>query len=101
LHLVPLWRALDTWLAPLEDALFVAVLPVLRRAFASFPAPERRQMGALIARLSDTRPGASHPDPDATSAAALDPRLDPARLAALRPLLATLFGPPATEAPFL
>jgi hypothetical protein len=101
LHLVPLWRALDTWLAPLEDELFVAVLPVLRRAFASFPAPERRQMGALIARVSNTRPGASHPDPDATSAAALDPRLDPARLAALRPLLATLFGPPATEAPFL
>ena len=45
-----LWAILDEWVAALPGKAFDAVLPLLRRAFAAFSAPERRQMGELARR---------------------------------------------------
>lgn len=39
----------DGWLASVGEEAFVALLPLLRRAFADFPAPERRAIGERIA----------------------------------------------------
>ncbi len=43
-----LWQLLDDWLCGLAGEAFEQVLPLLRRAFARFPWPERRQMGELV-----------------------------------------------------
>ncbi|GCE20599.1 DUF5682 family protein [Dictyobacter kobayashii] len=51
LHQDDLWRALDQWLSVLSSDNFIQLLPILRRAFASFQAPERRHMGEKIKRL--------------------------------------------------
>jgi hypothetical protein len=51
LHQDGLWLALDAWLRELAPETFVALLPLLRRTFAAFPAPERRQMGERLKRL--------------------------------------------------
>ena len=45
LHDDTLWRLVDDWLMHLREDTFVALLPLLRRAFAAFMAPERRQLG--------------------------------------------------------
>jgi hypothetical protein len=46
-----LWRALDTWLAGLSADVFVALLPLLRRAFSGFSSHDLRSMGKKVARL--------------------------------------------------
>jgi hypothetical protein len=46
-----LWLALDGWLAALDGETFVALLPLLRRAFADFEAPARRTMGEKVKNL--------------------------------------------------
>ena len=45
LHDDTLWRLVDGWLSSLREETFVALLPLLRRAFSTFTAPERRQLG--------------------------------------------------------
>jgi hypothetical protein len=45
LHDQQLWATLDAWLCSLGEAHLMRVLPLLRRAFAAFSAPERRQLG--------------------------------------------------------
>jgi len=45
LHDDTLWRLVDDWLVHLREETFVALLPLLRRAFSAFTAPERRQLG--------------------------------------------------------
>ena len=46
-----LWLALDGWLAALDGETFVALLPLLRRAFSDFEAPARRTMGEKVKNL--------------------------------------------------
>ncbi len=46
-----LWLALDGWLAALDGETFVALLPILRRAFSDFEAPARRTMGEKVKNL--------------------------------------------------
>ena len=43
-----LWNLIDRWVASLTDEAFQALLPVLRRTFSTFEAPERRQMGERV-----------------------------------------------------
>ncbi|MBI1764727.1 MAG: hypothetical protein HYR56_25175 [Acidobacteria bacterium] len=50
LHDEVLWQVLDAWLTALPEEQFIALLPLLRRTFANFTAPERRQMGERVAR---------------------------------------------------
>jgi hypothetical protein len=45
LHDDALWRLIDSWLVRLPEETFVALLPLLRRAFSAFTAPERRRLG--------------------------------------------------------
>ena len=51
LHQDTLWSALDTWLAALAPDSFVALLPLVRRAFSGFSGPERRAMGEKVKLL--------------------------------------------------
>ncbi len=57
LHDDNLWQVLDNWVTQLNDDTFTALLPLLRRTFSSFSAPERRQMGERVKR-GDSRQGA-------------------------------------------
>ncbi len=75
--LAPLWEALDRWLQALPEAEFLAVLPLLRRAFAAFPPAARR---GIAARLREPGP------------APLPPAPHPARAALLEPVLRLLLG---------
>jgi hypothetical protein len=54
LHDDTLWGVLENWLMSLTEEHFIAVLPLLRRTFSSFPAPERRSMGEK-AKHGETR----------------------------------------------
>jgi hypothetical protein len=50
LHDDKLWQVLDSWVTQLNGDTFIALLPLLRRTFSSFSAPERRQMGERVKR---------------------------------------------------
>lgn len=50
LHDDALWAMLDRWVTGLASDKFVAVLPLLRRTFAAFAPPERRQIGERVTR---------------------------------------------------
>jgi Family of unknown function (DUF5682) len=59
LHDPPLLRVLDEWVTITPGPIFDELLPVLRRTFATFPAPDRRALGAHLRRLEegdDSRP---------------------------------------------
>ncbi|MFF0266740.1 DUF5682 family protein [Kribbella sp. NPDC004536] len=72
----------DTWLGGIPDDAFVEVLPLLRRTFGTFAAPERRSIGSRARVLADP----------ATAVVADDNELD-AELAALAlPVVARLLG---------
>ena len=53
LHDPELLGVLDDWVGAVRGTVFDEVLPVLRRTFASFPAPERRALGSHLRRLED------------------------------------------------
>lgn len=50
LHNEELWRILDEWVRSVKGEVFPNVLPLLRRTFSTFSAPERSQLGALARR---------------------------------------------------
>jgi hypothetical protein len=78
LHDERLWRVLDGWLAALAPDAFTQLLPLLRRTFSTYPAPERRALGERARR------GAA---PPSQRAAAADAELDVPRAEAVLPLL--------------
>ncbi len=45
-----LWRIIDEWILRLDEARFVAALPLLRRTFATFSKAERRRLGENLRR---------------------------------------------------
>jgi len=51
LHDDALWGLVDDWLVHLREETLVALLPLLRRAFSAFTAPERRQLGQRARQL--------------------------------------------------
>jgi Family of unknown function (DUF5682) len=71
----------DQWLSAIAPDTFVEVLPLLRRGFGAFPAPERRAIGER----------ARHLDKPAAQAAAVT-GIDPQRAARVLPTLALLQG---------
>ena len=81
LHHETLWEILDGWVNGLSDDAFTPLLPLLRRTFAHFPAPERRQIGERVKR------GASGCPPTATG---ID--VDMARADRVLPILAKVLG---------
>jgi len=82
LHDETLWRVLDEWVTSLAPEVFTQILPLLRRTFATFPAPERRQMGERVARGTVRQ--------SALTASSID--FDHARAEAVLPLMARLLG---------
>lgn len=78
LHDDNLWHLLDAWVAGLDAEAFKEVLPLLRRTFARFPAPERRQMGERAKGADRT--------------AWPEIVFDEARAGQVRPLIARLLG---------
>jgi Family of unknown function (DUF5682) len=85
LHQDGLWRALDRWLSGLSEDGFTDTLPLLRRAFSGFQAPERRGMGGKVARLRAGGRSSTVP-----SAEALE--IDHERAATVLPILAQILG---------
>lgn len=72
----------DGWLAAIPDDAFVEVLPLLRRTFGTFAAPERRSIGARARVLSDP----------AAAVVADDDDLDAELAATALPVVARLLG---------
>jgi hypothetical protein len=52
-----LLRLVDGWLTGIPAEAFVEVLPLLRRTFSEYPAPQRRQIGERAVRLGGARTG--------------------------------------------
>ena len=84
LHDERLWAVLDNWVSGLSADVFLQLLPLLRRTFGTFPAPERRRMGE---RVRDTVPGTVIEKPETSSVA-----FDAERAAKVIPTVAKLLG---------
>lgn len=88
LHQDQIWPVFDRWLSELHDETFLELLPLLRRAFADFSGPERRQMGEKVKHLGpDDTTRRSKPQ---TSDAPPNVNLERARRAL--PVLAQILG---------
>lgn len=83
IHDDTLFGLLNDWLAGLSPEAFVRVLPLLRRTFSTFEAPERRSIGE---KARNTEAGAGAP------ASRGDAALDDERGARVLPLVARLLG---------
>jgi hypothetical protein len=62
-----LLRLVDGWLTGIPPETFVEVLPLLRRTFSDYPAPQRRQIGERAVRLGGEAPGRDATDQDIDS----------------------------------
>lgn len=92
-HHEALLGLLDRWLKSLNPEQFIETLPLLRRSFARFADPERRQIGELLKQGSIS----TDSDPEAAQAAAKAPLpeyFDPALAKLTLPILKTLLGAP-------
>ncbi len=78
-----LLRLVDAWLAGIRAETFIDVLPLLRRTFGSFAAPERRAIGDRARRLDSTAPSTVDSDTEL---------VDPERAALVLPSVALLLG---------
>jgi hypothetical protein len=72
-HDATLLGVLDDWVRGLDRDTFTDVLPLLRRTFGSFAAPERRSLGDRLARGPAGTPSAADADLDVELAAAVLP----------------------------
>jgi hypothetical protein len=81
-----LLRLVDGWLTGIPPGAFVEALPLLRRTFSEYPAPQRRQIGERAVRLG----GARRDDREPGAAAAED--VDAARADLVQPTLDALLG---------
>jgi len=82
-HNDELWHAIHGWVLSLPAETFTELLPLLRRTFGSFAAPERRQ---LAERASAGAAGAVASSHAATQA------IDLGRARRVLPIVATIFG---------
>ncbi|GER91974.1 hypothetical protein KDW_61360 [Dictyobacter vulcani] len=85
LHQDELWKVLDAWLSQLNPDNFIQLLPILRRAFANFQAPERRNMGEKVKHLHQ-------PKPTQTGSGIQSHTIDAEHAARVLPVLAQLMG---------
>lgn len=80
-HLLPL---LEQWVAGLSEETFLAVLPLVRRTFATFESPERANIASRIGR--GLQPSGANVEAEWT--------LHPGRAQRVLPVLAQLLGKP-------
>ncbi|MBS1796700.1 MAG: hypothetical protein JSS81_22910 [Acidobacteria bacterium] len=84
LHNELLLKILDDWVKSLNEDVFIRILPLLRRTFATFHAPERRQIGGKIkSGIAAGNTGSADVDTE---------DFDRERAAMVLPLLARLLG---------
>lgn len=82
LHDETLWGLLDDWVCGLSEDHFTAVLPLVRRSFAAFSTPERRQLGSKAKAGRQVQGGAPMAAED----------IDLARAEQVLPVLRTILG---------
>ena len=90
LHQDGVWHVFDRWLVELPPEIFIEMLPLLRRAFSDFTAPERRQMGEKVRRLKSD----SGSSPPKKSQPTVTDRLNHERGRQVLPVLAHILGVP-------
>ena len=83
LHDDMLWQVLDNWVTQLPGELFTALLPLLRRTFSNFTAPERRQMGEKVKQGLNTKTASNSTNID---------EFDEENAAVVLPIIAQLLG---------
>jgi hypothetical protein len=83
LHDERLWQVIDDWVTTLPGENFTMLLPLLRRTFSTFTAPERRQMGERAKRSASSTNHWVQSDAK---------EFDHARAEAVLPLVAQLLG---------
>lgn len=93
IHDTTLWQVLDGWVTALTGDTFTQILPLLRRTFATFEAPERRSLGERV-RRGEARGVAPRPG---GVGGGVSPDLDEERARAVLPLVADLLGLPRPE----
>jgi hypothetical protein len=81
LHNEELWQILNEWVGSVKSETFPQLLPLLRRTFSTFTAPERSQIGALARRGGAAR-----------STSVTSDTLDEDRARKVLPLVAQLLG---------
>lgn len=91
LHNLTLWQVLDEWVTQLPGETFIALLPLLRRTFSTFAAPERRQMGERVRQTEGRVIGIAGQEPSG--------RFDLDRADTILPLIAQLLGIPSAPLP--
>jgi hypothetical protein len=84
LHDEGLLSVIDAWVADVGGELFDDLLPLLRRTFSAFHAPERRKIGTKVKHLDGSG--------TVTPTTALDETLDFDRAARVAPLLRQILG---------
>lgn len=84
-HLLPL---IESWVADLPPDTFTAVLPLLRRTFATFAAPERQRIAARLGTKSPTGP--------VPGVVESELQLDAARAGSIVPIVILLLGRTST-----
>ncbi|MGD1938158.1 MAG: DUF5682 family protein [Cyanophyceae cyanobacterium] len=89
IHDDAIWQVLDDWVTQLPGETFIALLPLLRRTFANFSDPERRQMGERV-RLGRQKVTTEEREYDRDSADAALPLI--AQLLGLQPPSTTSQG---------
>lgn len=82
MHDERLLALVDSWLGAVPDDAFLEVLPLLRRTFGTFAAPERRSIGTRARALGDP----------AALVVADDNDLDTELAASVLPVVAQLLG---------
>ena len=88
LHQDDLWQVFDRWLSELSAGVFLEMLPLVRRAFADFTGPERRQMGEKVKHLGSKESG---PVASRSGAGSSD-EIDAERASRVLPILAHILG---------
>ncbi len=85
IHEDTLWQVMDEWVAALPGEAFLQLLPLLRRTFSTFSAPERRSIGERAKRgaVAWVRQEADPADFDVQRAEAMLPLL--AKILGLQP----------------
>ncbi|MDP9386346.1 MAG: DUF5682 family protein [Actinomycetota bacterium] len=85
LHDEGLLAVIDAWVGDVGAELFDDLLPLLRRTFSAFPAPERRMIGDRVRRLDATASSTPGPAP-------ADDAVDGERARRAVPLLRRILG---------
>jgi len=88
LHHDVVWQVFDRWLSELSAEVFTEMAPLVRRAFADFTGPERRQMGDKVKRLRSDR----NPARTAPGALQRSSEVDHDRAARVLPVLKHILG---------